>query len=123
MVPRELICINCPMGCSLLVQVENGEVVSVTGNTCPRGAEYARNEVLHPMRMVTSVVPVKGGQLAMASCRTASPIPKEQVFEVVRQLRQVVLEAPVRIGDVILTDAAGTGVAVIATRFVEKQEN
>ena len=62
----DLICIGCPMGCPITVEMENGEVVSVTGNTCPRGDAYARKEVTNPTRIVTSTVRVTGGKLAMA---------------------------------------------------------
>ena len=71
---RELICIGCPLGCPLSVTLENGEVTSVTGNTCPRGDAYARKEVTNPTRIVTSTVRVEGGVYAMVSCKTESDI-------------------------------------------------
>lgn len=115
---RELICINCPMGCALHVELENGQVISVTGNTCPRGKAYGESEVIHPVRMVTSIVPVTGGEIPMVSCKTASPVPKEKMFDVVEALADISIEAPVHIGDVVLADAAGTGIDVIATKEV-----
>ena len=115
---RELTCIGCPMGCALTVELENGAVTAVHGNTCPRGDAYARKEVTAPTRIVTTTVRVTGGTLAAVSCKTRSDIPKEKIFDVVRALKSVVVPAPVHIGQVLLPDAAGTGVDVVATKDV-----
>ena len=114
----ELTCISCPMGCPLIVTMEDGAVASVTGNTCPRGDAYARKEVTAPTRIVTSTVRVTGGTLPAVSCKTRSDIPKEKIFDVVRALKSVVVPAPVHIGQVLLPDAAGTGVDIIATKNI-----
>lgn len=116
-----LVCIGCPMGCPLEVEMENGAVVRVTGNTCPRGDAYARKEVTHPTRVVTSTVRVQGGTLPMVSCKTRSDVPKDKIFDVVRALKEVDVAAPVAIGDLLLADVAGTGVDVIATKNVQKK--
>ena len=115
---RELICIGCPMGCPITVEMENNEVVSVTGNTCPRGDVYARKEVTNPTRIVTSSVLVSGAKEKMVSCKTASDIPKGMIFEVVKDIKDVVVQAPVHIGDVVKANVAGTGVDMIATKEV-----
>lgn len=115
---RELICINCPLGCPLTVFLENGEVVKVTGNTCPRGESYGRKECTNPTRIVTSTVRIEGGNLPVISVKTASDIPKEKMADVVAELKNVILIAPVHIGDVVAENVAGTGVNVIATRNV-----
>ena len=109
---RELTCIGCPLGCTVQVTLENGAVVSVTGNTCPRGDAYARKEVTAPTRIVTTTVPVRGGVLPAVSA-------KNKIFDCVRALKTVTADAPVAIGQVILADAAGTGVDVIATKAVD----
>mgnify|MGYP000096260876 CR=1 FL=1 len=115
---RELICIGCPMGCPLTVTLDGGAVVTVQGNTCPRGDAYARKEVTAPTRIVTTTVRVTGGTLPAVSCKTRSDIPKEKIFDVVRALKSVVVPAPVHIGQILLPDAAGTGVDVVATKDV-----
>lgn len=115
---RELTCINCPMGCALEVTLDNGEVVSVKGNTCPRGDTYGRSEVIHPVRMITSVLPVEGGDLAMVSCKTSQPVDKAVIFDVMRAMEGVSVKAPVAIGDVLIADAAGSGADIIATRTI-----
>ena len=116
----QLICIGCPLGCPLSAELENGEVRSVTGNTCKNGEKYARRELSNPTRIVTSTVRVSGGELAMVSVKTASDIPKGKIFDCIRALKNVEVPAPVSIGQVILPDAAGTGVDVVATRNVRK---
>ena len=113
---RELICIGCPMGCPLTVEMNGTEVVSVTGNTCPRGDAYARKEVTNPTRIVTSTLKVEGGRVDMVSVKTKEDIPKGKIFECVKALKGITVKAPVHIGDVILKDVAGTGVDIIATK-------
>ncbi|MBP3462219.1 MAG: DUF1667 domain-containing protein [Tyzzerella sp.] len=114
----ELTCIGCPLGCPLTVTMEGNEVVEVKGNTCPKGAIYAKKEVTNPTRIVTSTVRVTGGSCPMVNVKTASDIPKGKIFECVEALKDVVLTAPVKIGDVVLDNVANTGVAVVAARNV-----
>ena len=113
-----LICIGCPLGCPLTVEMEGNEVKSVAGNTCPRGDAYAKKELTNPTRIVTSTVRVAGGKLAMVSVKTESDIPKGKIFDCVKALKDVEVNAPVKIGDVIVENVAGTGVNVIATKNV-----
>ena len=117
---RNLTCISCPMGCPITVEMDGDEVVSVTGNTCKRGDVYARKEVTDPTRIVTSTVRVIGGKADMVSVKTKEDIPKGKIFDCVKALKGVEVEAPVRIGDVIVPDAAGTGVDIVATKNVER---
>lgn len=113
---RELICIGCPMGCPLTVEMNEKEVVHVSGNTCPRGDAYARKEVTHPTRIVTTTVMVEGGVADMVPVKTKKDIPKDKIFDCIRALKGIKVKAPVQIGDVILKNVAGTGVDVVATR-------
>ena len=119
---RELTCIGCPMGCPLIVTMEAGEVISVTGNTCKRGDVYARKEVTNPTRIVTSTVRVSGGDADMVSVKTKEDIPKGKIFECVKALKSVEVPAPVHIGDVLVKDVAGTGVDIVATKSVESAQ-
>jgi len=113
-----LICIGCPLGCPLTVEMEGNEVKSVAGNTCPRGDAYAKKELTNPTRIVTSTVRVAGGKLPMVSVKTESDIPKGKIFECVKALKDIEVKAPVKIGDVIVENVAGTGVNIIATKNV-----
>lgn len=115
---RALICIGCPMGCALNVEISGGEVLSVKGNTCPRGEQYARKEVTDPTRIVTTTVKVKGGTLDMVSVKTKEDIPKGKIFECVKALKEIQVEAPVRIGEIILKNVADTGVDIVATKNI-----
>lgn len=117
---RELTCIQCPMGCPLSVTID-GENVSVTGNTCPRGAEYGKKEVTNPTRIVTSSVSVPDGEIARVSVKTANDIPKGKIFEIMEEITRTTVQAPVHIGDVIISNVADTGVNIIATKNVEKK--
>lgn len=116
---KNLICINCPMGCALTVEMEGDEVVSISGNTCPRGEAYGRKEVTDPTRIVTSTVKVTGGKAEMVSVKTKQDIPKGKISECIKALKNVQVQALVCIGDVIVTDIAGTGVDIVATKNVE----
>ena len=113
---RELTCIGCPMGCALTVELEGSEILSVKGNTCPIGDKYARNEVLHPERTVTSTVVIEGSDRPRLSVKTAGNIPKDKIFVCMNEINAVRLKAPVKIGDVVIPNVCGTGVDVVATR-------
>lgn len=115
---RELICIGCPLGCMVTVEMEQGEIKNISGHTCKRGEEYARKEVTNPTRIVTSTVRVEGGHLDMVSVKTESDIPKGKIFECVAALKDICVKAPVHIGDVIVSDVAGTGVNMVATKEI-----
>ena len=117
----ELTCISCPLGCPLKVETDSsGKVLKVTGNTCKRGGEYGKKEVTNPTRTVTSTVRLLGGTAPVVSVRTQTDIPKEKIFQCMEEIRKAAAEAPVRIGDVILENVAGTGVSVVATTNAER---
>ncbi len=116
---RNLICIGCPLGCPLTVTIDGG-AVSVTGNTCQRGADYARKEVLSPTRIVTSTVRVEGGTIGRVSVKTKSDIPKTKIFEVMEEIHKISVTAPVEAGQVLIEDCAGCGVPVVATKSVAR---
>lgn len=117
---KHLTCIGCPLGCQIDVVLEDGRIISVAGNTCPKGKKYAEGEVTNPMRTVTSSVPVDGENLLVAqvSVKTESDIPKSKIFDCVDALKNVRMTAPVKIGDIVLENVAGTGVNVVATKNV-----
>ena len=119
---KTLTCICCPMGCQITGETNGSEIINLTGNTCKRGDTYARREITSPSRTVTSTVRVTGGTLPAVSVKTRSDIPKDKIFECIRCLKDVSVKAPVHIGEVILSNAAGTGVDIIATKNVEAQK-
>ncbi len=115
---RDLTCIGCPIGCQITVALEDGEVISVKGNTCAIGDKYARNEVTHPERTVTTTAVIEGGDKPRVSVKTAGNIPKDKIFDAMKEIDSTIAKAPVHIGDVIVKDVAGTGVDVVATREI-----
>jgi CxxC motif-containing protein len=114
---REMVCIVCPVGCRLRAG-RRADGVRVTGNACARGEKYALEEMTHPVRTVTTSVLVSGGHMGLLSVKTQHPVPKDSMPGILRELRGVKARAPVNVGDVILADAAGTGVDVVATRRI-----
>ena len=111
---KDLICIVCPRGCHLQVDEENG--YAVTGNSCPRGAQYGAAELQHPVRVLTSTVRLTGCEARRCPVKTNAAIPKELLFEAMRALDAVELTAPVKVGQVALADLLGTGVDVVCTK-------
>ncbi len=117
---RKLTCVRCPRGCQITVEIENDEAVDVYGNNCMRGEIYARSEVRDPRRVVTTTVRVEGGIDPVVSVKTNGDIPKGKMEECVAELKNIVVTAPVNIGDVVCANVAGTGVDVVATGSVGK---
>lgn len=109
---RKLTCIICPLGCPLTVETEGKKVISVTGNTCPRGRKYAESECTDPKRTVTSTVKCIDGSLV--SVKTDTPIPKEKMTECMSLINKTVATLPIAIGDVIIEDVFGS--RIVATQ-------
>ena len=114
---KKFICIQCPRGCHLEVDTETLEV---KGNSCPRGEAYGKAEVSHPLRTITSTVKIVGGDIPRCSVRTNKPIPKEKMFDVMKELNKVELMAPVNVGDVVIGNVLGLGADIIVTKKIDK---
>jgi len=113
------LCIGCPLGCRLEVEEnDEHEVVEVRGHHCKKGERFARQEHVDPRRMLTTTVAVRGGRLARLPVRTVDTVPKDLVMPLCEALRAVEVAAPVSMGDVVLGDALGSGVDVVASRDV-----
>lgn len=111
---RFLTCIVCPRGCQMKVTLsDEGKVEAVEGNFCKRGATYANDECTNPRRTVTSTVRCFSG--GVAAVKTATSVPKELVFEVMKQINAVVAPDDVKVGDVIIENVCDTGVNVVVT--------
>ena len=112
---KELTCIVCPRGCRLKID----ENLNVTGNSCPRGAIYAKEEMTCPKRMITSIVRVKNREYEMASVKTTVSVPKDKIFDILKEIEHVEVLAPCHIGDVVIKDVLGTGSDIIITKEVK----
>ena len=114
---RKFICVSCPLGCGLTVTLDDsGEVVNVEGNTCARGASYAKSEVKDPRRVFASTVRVKGGKLPVCPVRSKTPAPKGKLFGIAKAVAEIEPEAPIKIGQVLLHNVCGTDVDIVASR-------
>lgn len=116
---RNLICISCPLGCTLTVTID-GEDVTVTGNTCKNGEKYGIEEVTNPKRVIPSTVVIRNGKLPRLPVKTADAVPKGMIFEIMDEINKAVATAPVKMGDVIIEDVLGTGVNVVASRSMDE---
>ena len=112
---KELTCIVCPRGCRLTID----DNLNVTGNSCPRGAQYAKDEMTNPKRMITSIVRVKNRENCVVSVKTSTSIPKGMIFQVMEEINKVGVNAPTKIGDVAIKDVLGTGADIIITKNVK----
>ena len=121
---REMICINCPIGCNLKVYGDNEENIRVEGNKWPRGLQYGKDEVLNPKRMVTSSVPLRKdentGIYQMISVKTSEAVPKELIFSVIKEIKSIDLKSKgikkIEVGDILLENVCNTGVDIVATQ-------
>lgn len=111
---KKLICIVCPIGCHMEVDVENG--YKVTGNACPRGEVYGKEELIAPKRVVTSTIKIQGGIHERVPVKTDGAIPKELVFQCMDLLKNKVVSSPVKMGEIIFENIFNTGVNIVITR-------
>ena len=111
---RKITCIMCPKGCGITVSfAEDGSVTDISGNTCQRGHDYAWNEVHHPVRTLTSTVRTAGGRIA--AVKSSVPVPKEMLFEIMKEVNSARPQEPVSFGDVIINNVCGTGADIVVT--------
>ena len=116
---RQVICIGCPLGCLVTVDKKEDGTLEITGNTCPKGEAYARNEFTAPVRTLTSLMKVEGRRNQVVSVKTSGEIPKEKIKECMGLLNKATATAPIHVGDVLIPDIAGTGKDIVATSELE----
>ncbi len=117
----KILCITCPKGCTLEVTREGQTVVEIKPG-CKRGHEYANRELVDPRRMVASTVQVRQGIHPLLPVYTSAPFPKGQISALLAELRQLEVSAPVTMGAVVIEDALGTGVNILASRDMPVKE-
>ena len=123
MTEKELICVICPNGCELKAVVEEGPqmvVKEITGELCEKGPVWAEQELLNPVRTIASSIIVDGGDYPLVSVRTDAAIPLKSISNVMKTIKSIKVKAPVRIGDVLIKDPAGTSCNIIATRHIDE---
>ncbi|MGG7144539.1 DUF1667 domain-containing protein [Clostridium nigeriense] len=110
---KELICICCPIGCHLKVNIEENKVI---GNGCKRGINYGLSELTNPVRVVTTTVKVRGGENILLPVKTKGEIPKELIFKCMEELKNIEVIAPIKIGDIIVSNILNTGIDIVSCR-------
>ena len=118
---RHFTCVTCPIGCEIDVEVQDGDIVSMEGNKCKKSEEFVLQELKEPMRVLTTTVRVNGARWAMLPVRSDKSIPKRLFFQVIKELADIDLPAPVNISEVIIKDVAGTDANILATRTMKKE--
>ncbi len=114
-----MICITCPKGCTLEVH-RAGDTVLKVEQGCKRGHEYARRELVDPRRMISSTVRIKGGGHPLLPVYTSDAFPKPRIPELMVELRKLGVKAPIRMNEVVLENALGTGINILASRDMPK---
>ncbi len=115
---RRLTCLVCPIGCELRATVRGQEIVSLEGHECPRGEAYASQELFDPRRVLTTTVRLCSSEVPRLPVKTSEAVPRERLRAGVQAARELRIEPPVRRGDVLMRDVAGTGADLVATRSV-----
>ena len=117
---KEITCIVCPIGCKILVKTDGKNFEIGDGHKCKRGIEYAKSEVLDPRRMLTSSILVKQGEWPLVSVKSSKTIPKNKVFDVLKEIKKSRIKAPVKLGQIIIKNVADTKIDIIATKSIKK---
>jgi len=121
MMEREFVCIICPNGCRIKVEYEGINIESIKGDECPKGKDYVKNEITNPLRVFTGSVLVGNGDFSLASVKTSVPIPKKYLKKIAEITRQLKVESPIKIGQVVASNLLDNNIDLIATRkIIEK---
>ncbi|MCM8760544.1 MAG: DUF1667 domain-containing protein [Candidatus Omnitrophica bacterium] len=118
---KSLVCIECPKGCVLSVDIESSKAKDVKGAKCPKGVIYAQAEVENPTRVLTSTLLAEGLELRLVPVRTDKPIPKKDLFKAMEEIRKIRIRKPLKAGDTVFRNFLGLGINLIATREVGKR--
>jgi len=119
---KQITCITCPIGCRVTIDTVNGEY-SFSGNKCARGLEFAKNEMMSPVRSLTTTVRTSFMQMPVLPVRTNGEVPKEKIKEIIRELSKVVITEKIGIGETVAANILGTECDIIATSNMLKEEN
>ncbi len=120
---REFTCIICPNGCQIKVEYEGTNIKDISGDECPKGKDYITNEITNPLRVFTGSVLVTEGDFSLVSVKTPSPIPKKYLKKVGEITRQIKVEAPVEIGQIVASNLLNENIDLVATREIRKKNS
>ena len=114
-----LVCINCPRGCHLTVEKINDEII-VEGNACPRGKVYATNELTNPLRVITSTIDIESNSYSRLAVISSEALPKGMMMDVMKELKNIKVKAPINRGDVIIKNILGLNVDIISSKTIKQ---
>ena len=117
---KTIICVTCPVGCEMTIEYDNKNLISVAGNDCKRGINYASDEITNPRRTLTSTVVLSGAKIKYMPVKTSKPIAKDKLFEAMREINKIKINAPVKMGDVVYADITESGINLVAGRDAER---
>ena len=112
---KEFTCIVCPRGCTLMIDDDK----NVSGNSCPRGKEYALNEITNPKRTITTTIRVRNRVDTLVSVKTSESVPKELIYKIMEEINKISVEAPTKIGQVVIKNVLGTAADVVITKNID----
>jgi len=118
---KSLICITCPLGCSLDVEYDTNHITKVDGATCKRGEKYAEKEIFSPERIVTSTVKITGASIDFLPVKTDKTVSKKIMSKVMEEVFRIKVKAPVKVGDIVCSNVADSGANLVATRSFRGQ--
>ena len=117
---KKLTCINCPEGCTLDIVTEGQKIFSISGNRCKKGLAFAENEIFNPTRILTTTVSLKSKDYSRLPVRSSSAINKKDIFSVIKDLKEIKIEAPVKMGEIVFQKEGNTEIIIVASMSVEK---
>ena len=117
---KHFVCVVCPIGCEIDVVHDGGKIISMEGNKCEKSAEFVTQELIEPMRILTTTVRIQGARWPVIPVRTEKAVPKRLFPRIMKQLRRIRLQAPVSMLDVVVKDVLGTGANIIVTRTMPR---
>ena len=115
------VCVVCPIGCEIGVVHDGGKIISMEGNKCEKSQEFIRQELIEPMRILTTTVRIQGARWSVIPVRSDKVVPKRLFPRIMKKLRRIRLQAPVNMLDMVVKDIAGTGANIIATRTMTRE--
>jgi CxxC motif-containing protein len=118
---RHFVCVVCPIGCEIDVVHDGEKIISMEGNKCEKSEEFVSQELIEPMRILTTTIRIEGARWAVIPVRSDKAVPKRLFPRIMKQLRRIRLQAPVIILNVVVKDVLNTGANIIATRTMPRE--
>jgi CxxC motif-containing protein len=117
-VHQDMVCITCPLGCRMELDITEGTITAVRHNSCKRGIDYAHQEFYDPRRMVTATAAIRNGTLPRIPVRTSAPLPMQHIPAALKAIYALDLTAPLDQGTVVITNVADSGIDILTTRRI-----